>query len=126
MERDYHAIHALDLAPVAATVQKAETDWPEKRADLDSRLATVRGAVTQSDNLWQSTDAARRQAAAGNYTGLDFAVLLAAADSLKTSAAALPQKTSELNSLSGQLYDSWDKVLVDMEVRGIGTAREYD
>jgi hypothetical protein len=126
MERDYHAIHAVDLAPVATTVQKAETDWPEKKADLDARLATVRDAVTQSDNLWQSTDAARRQAAAGNYTGLDFAVLLGAADSLKTYAATLPQKTVELQSLSGQLYDSWDKVLVDMEVRGMGNAREYD
>ena len=126
MERDYHIIHAFDLAPLAATVQKAETDWPEKKPDLDSRLATVRGAVTQGDNLWQSTDAPRRQVAAGNYAGLDFAVLLAAADSLKTSAATLPQKTAEINSLSGQLYDSWDKLLVDMEVRGIGNAREYD
>ncbi len=96
MERDYQAIHAFDLAPVAATVQKAETDWPEKKADLDSRLAAVRGAAAQSDSLWQSTDAARRQAAAGNYAGLDFAALLAAADSLKTSAATLPQKTAEL------------------------------
>ena len=126
MERDHQAIHAFDLAPVAATVQKAETDWPEKKADLDSRLTTVRGAAAQSDTLWESTDAARRQVAAGNYSGVDFAVLLAAADSLKTSAAMLPQKTAELNSLSGQLYDSWDKVLVDMEVRGIGHAREYD
>jgi hypothetical protein len=126
MERDHQAIHALDLAPVAATVQKAETDWPEKKADLDSRLATVREAATQSDGVWQSTDAARRQAAAGNYTGLDFAVLLGAADWLKNAAATLPQKTGELQSLSGQLYDSWDKVLVDMEVRGIGNAREYD
>ena len=126
MERDHQAIHALDLAPLAATVHKAETDWPEKKPDLDSRLAAVRGAATQGDNLWQSTDAPRRQVAAGNYAGLDFAVLLAAADSLKTSAATLPQKTAELNSLSGQLYDSWDKLLVDMEVRGIGNAREYD
>jgi hypothetical protein len=126
MERDHQAIHAFDLAPVAATVQKAETDWPEKKPDLDARLATVRGVATQSDGLWQSTDAARRQVTAGNYAGLDFAVLLAAADSLKTSAAALPRKTGEMQSLSGQLYDSWDKLLVDMEVRGIGNAREYD
>ena len=126
MERDHQAIHAVDLAPVTATVQKAETDWPEKKPDLDSRVAAVRGAASQSDSLWQSTDAPRRQVAAGNYTGLDFAVLLAAADSLKTSAATLPQKTAEVQSLSGQLYDSWDKLLVDMEIRGIGTAREYD
>jgi hypothetical protein len=126
MERDRQAIHAIDFAPLAATVQKAETDWPEKKADLDSRLAAARGAATESDSLWQSTDAARRQVAAGNYAGLDFAALLAAADSLKTSDATLPQKTAELNSLGGQLYDSWDKLLVDMEVRGIGNAREYD
>src|ERR1039458_8990542 len=126
MERDHQAIHAFDLAPVAATVQKAETDWPEKKADLDSRLAALHGAATQSDGLWQSTDAARRQVAAGNYAGVDFAALLGAADSLKTNASALPQRTAELNSLSGQLYDSWDKLLVDMEVRGIGNAREYD
>jgi hypothetical protein len=126
MERDHQAIHAFDLAPVAATVQKAGTDWPEKKPDLDSRLATVRGTVSQSDGLWQSTDAARRQVAAGNFTGLDFAVLLAAADALKTSAATLPRTAAELNSLSAHLYDSWDKLLVDMEVRGIGNAREYD
>ena len=126
MERDHQAIHAFDLAPVTATVQKAETDWPEKKPDLDARLAAVRGVATQSDGLWQSTDAARRQVAAGNYAGMDFAVLLAAADSLKTSAATLPQKAGELQSLSGQLYDSWDKLLVDMEVRGVGNAREYD
>ena len=126
MERDRQAIHAIDLAPLSASVQKAETDWPEKKPDLDSRLAAVRGAAAQSDSLWQSTDAARRQVAAGNYTGLDFAALLAAADSLKTSAATLPQKTGEVQALSGQLYDSWDKLLVDMEVRGIGNAREYD
>ena len=126
MERDHQVIHAFDLAPVAATVQKAETDWPEKKADLDARLAAVRGAASQSDSLWQSTEAARKQVAAGNYAGVDFAVLLGAADSLKTSAATLPQKTGEMQSLSGQLYDSWDKLLVDMEVRGIGNAREYD
>ncbi|HMD70657.1 MAG TPA: hypothetical protein VKF41_04905, partial [Bryobacteraceae bacterium] len=116
MDRDQKAIHAVDLAPVTAAVQKAETDWPEKKADLDARLAALRGAAAQSDSVWQATDAARRQVAAGNYTGLDFAVLLGAADSLKTSAATLPQKTAELQSLSGQLYDSWDKLLVDMEV----------
>jgi hypothetical protein len=126
MERDHQAIHAFDLAPVAVIVQKAGTDWPEKKPDLDARLAAVRGAATQSDGLWQSTDAARRQVAAGNYAGLDFAALLAAADSLKTSAATLPRTAAELNSLSAHLYDSWDKVLVDMEVRGIGNAREYD
>jgi hypothetical protein len=31
-----------------------------------------------------------------------------------------------LQSLTGQLYTSWDKLLVDMQARGEGNAREYD
>ena len=45
---------------------------------------------------------------------------------LDTAAAGLPEKSGELQSLAGQLYWSWDKLLVDMEVRGSGRAREYD
>src|ERR1043165_697293 len=37
MEGDYKAVHAVDLAGLAATVQKAQGDWPEKKADLDAR-----------------------------------------------------------------------------------------
>jgi hypothetical protein len=57
---------------------------------------------------------------------VDYGALLTGADELNTSAAALAQKSDELKSRTGQLYDSWDKVLVDMETRGIGSARAYD
>jgi len=126
MEQSYQAIHSFDIAPLTAIVDKAETDWPEKKADLASRLSSVTGIVTESDSVWQSTAAARRQAESGNVSGLDLGGLLTASDELKTDAAALPQKSDELKSLTGQLYDSWDKVLIDMETRGIGRARAYD
>jgi hypothetical protein len=126
MERDYQAIHAVDLAAAAAAVQKAEADWPEKKNDLESRLATARGMQTRSDELWQSTTEARRAAAANDYTKVDFGTLFAAADTLKTGAADLPKQVGQLKTLSAQLYQSWDKVLVDMEVRGTGNARAYD
>ena len=38
----------------------------------------------------------------------------------------MPKQTEQLKTLSGQLYQSWDKILVDMEVRGTGNARAYD
>jgi hypothetical protein len=117
MERDYRAIHAFDLAPLTGTIQRAQADWPEKKADLDSRLAAERAIVTDSDGAWESSAAVRGQAALGS-TGLDYALLFTAADSLKTAAAELPKRADELKSLTAQLYDSWDKVLVDMEVRG--------
>jgi hypothetical protein len=126
MERNYQAIHAFDLAPVTAAVQRAETDWPEKKSDLEARLASERAIVTQADAQWQSTAEARRKAAAGTLSGADAAALLGVEDSLETSAADLPKKADELKTLSSQLYISWDKLLVDMRARGEGNAREYD
>jgi hypothetical protein len=126
MEHDYQAIHGFDLGPVTAAVERAETDWPQKKSDLDSRLAAERAIVTQSDTQWQSTADARRQAAAGTLNGAGAGALLAFEDSLQTWAADLPKKAGELTALSTQLYTSWDKLLVDMRTRGDGSARQYD
>jgi len=118
MDRDYRAIHAYDLAALTTAIQQAETDWPEKKPDLEARLAAERAIVTNSDPLWQSTADARRMAAAGDIAHLNIGPFVAAADTLRTGAAELPQKGEELKALSGQLYNSWDKVLVDLESRG--------
>ena len=104
MERDYKAIHAVDLAAAAAAVQKAQADWPEKKSDLESRLATARGILARSEELWQSTTEARRAAAANDYSKVDFGALFAAADTLKTGAADLPKQAEQLKTLSAQLY----------------------
>jgi hypothetical protein len=111
-------VHAFDLVPVAAAVQKAETDWPQKRSDLESRLASTRAMVTDSDSAWQSSADSRKAAAGGDYAHVNLKVLAGAADTLHNDAADLPKKTDELKSLSGQLYTNWDKMLVDMEKRG--------
>jgi hypothetical protein len=126
MERDYQALHAIDLGSVAAAVQKAQADWPDKRSDLESRLGTLRQTVTNDDALWKNTEAARKQAATGNIAGLDIGALLTAAEKLHADVAALPQKSSELQGLPAQLNRSWDKILVDMETRGSGKDRRYE
>jgi hypothetical protein len=126
MQRDHDAIHGYDLAALTATVQKAETDWPEKKSDLDARLTAERNLVTDGDRMWDSTAAPRAQAAAGNLANLDYGTLLGDAGQLHTDAATLPANATELQSLTGQLYTSWDKILADMETRGIGTSKEYD
>ena len=126
MDRDYQAIHGYDLAPVEAVAAKGEADWPEKKPDLDARVAGLHAAVTQADVLWQSSADQRRPAAAGDFAHLDFAALVTAQDTLHNAAAGLPQQAEEVRSLDGQLYYSWDKILVDMEVRGTGSARHYD
>jgi hypothetical protein len=126
MERNYQFLHGFDIAALASAIERAETDWPEKKGDLESRLASVRGVVRRGDGLWQSTAVGRHEAAGGKIEDRDVGTLLAAADELDASASALPKQAKELESLADQLYDSWDKILVDMEVRGVGSSRDYD
>jgi len=125
MERDYHSIQAFDLAPLKAAVARAESDWPEKKTDLETRLGGVAGLLAQADGVWQSTAKARSEAAAGPPAGFDTGALLSAGDQLKAAADSLPKKAAELQALAGQLYDVWDKILVDMQTRGSGSSREY-
>jgi hypothetical protein len=126
MERDYQAIHVVDLGLAASSVEKASADWPEKKADLESRLASAKALQSRSEQLWQSSAEPRRAASANDMPHVDFAALFGAADALKTNATELPQQNLQIKALSGQLYQSWDKVLADMEVRGLGNAKEYD
>ncbi len=118
MESDYNAIHGFDTAPVALLVQKAETDWPDKKPDLEARLSGIRQSITQADTVWQKSAANRRAAEAQDFAHLDFPAFASEADSLHAAAASLPQSTGEIKNLSAQLYTSWDKLLVDMRNRG--------
>jgi hypothetical protein len=125
MGRDYNAAHAADLGALTGTVQRAGSDWPEKKADLESRLAALRETQGLAERTWNSSADLRRKAAAGD-TSIDYAALFTEADALHGAAASLPARTTELKAISDQLYYSWDKVLVDMEARGSGKAREYN
>ena len=125
MERDYHSIQAFDLAPLKAAVARAQSDWPEKKTDLEARLSSVTGLASQADGVWQSTAKARAEVAAGPPAGFDTGAFLSAADQLKAAADSLPRKAAELEALTGQLYDGWDKILVDMQTRGSGSSRDY-
>jgi len=118
MDRDHQAIASFDLASLATAVERAERDWPDKRADLEARLADVNGEVDRAQADWQNTAEARRLAAAGDYSHVDLGSFFGVADVLKTAAADLPAKNADIRALSAQLYQSWDKLLVDMEVRG--------
>ena len=131
MERDYLAIHGFDLAPVTAAVQRAETDWPEKKADLDARLASETAIVNWADTQWQATcrgppskrpppAVCRARTAARPCWPLRIVFFA------HFRRRRLPKKAGELKTLSSQLYTSWDKMLVDMQARGDGNAREYD
>jgi hypothetical protein len=118
MERDYRASHGFDTAPLVAVVQKAETDWPQKKADLDARVAGLKDSIAQSETVWQKSADVRRAAAANDLAHLDFTAFVAAEDSLHSTAESLLRTADEIKALTGQLYNSWDKLLVDMRSHG--------
>jgi hypothetical protein len=123
MQREYDQIHAADLAPVTQTVAKAEQDWPAKKGVLDSRLAALRQSSEAAETEWRTTETARQDAMAGNATGAEIATLIQANQTLATDARNLTTGANELTAQSGQLYDAWDKILVDLDTshRGFDT-----
>lgn len=98
IDRERDTIRKFDVAPVARTVHQAEQDWPEKRGVLEQRLASLSG-VKVIDSLSQATPSA----------------LIAEESALSQKATALSAEAQELQSACGQLYDSWDNVLTDLD-----------
>lgn len=109
MERDYQTVKNADLGPVSATVQKAESDWPNKKADLDTRLNALQNAKADTDKAWQTVTTLRQQQPP------DYAALFAAGETIRSAAGDLTTRTQQLQTLTSQLYDSYDKVLVDLD-----------
>ena len=115
MHREYDAIRAVDLAPVAKTIERAELDWPAKKSALDSRLAALREIPKTADTQWHATESARQDAAAGKATGAELATLIQTDDALAQEQKTLAAGPAEMSALSNQLYDAWDKILTDLD-----------
>jgi hypothetical protein len=114
MREAHEAAHNADFAAVTATVEKAERDWPNKRADLESRLQTLKTAPDRAEHQWQATEADRQAAADGKATGPQVAELIQADDVIESS-AHLPEEAVALTDRCGQLYNAWDKILDDLD-----------
>jgi hypothetical protein len=115
MREEHDAPHTADFAAVTTAVERAETDWPNKKADLDRRLSDLKSTPARADAQWQATTDARAAAANGSASGPQVAALMEASDSLDA-AARVQSDAAALTGLSGQLYNSWDKVLEDLDV----------
>jgi hypothetical protein len=126
MSADHQALQHWDFSQITDVATRAEVDWPQKKSDLDTRLTSLKAIPADGEQSWQSSDAARRKAEAKDLAGLDYAGLLGSAETLHNDVTVLPVRTAELQSLTGQLYTSWDKVLVDLRDRKSGGSRDYE
>jgi outer membrane murein-binding lipoprotein Lpp len=108
MKSEYEQIHSFDLTPVEKTVQKAEQDWPARKADLDARLGSLKQIPDSAATQWQTAEAT--PVSAGTV-----ATLVSIDDQLASEAREVSTGADQLKALSGQLYNSWDKILVDLD-----------
>lgn len=114
IERTHDAIDAFDVNAAAAAARKAEVDWPVKKSDLVTRLTALTALKADADNVWTNTAGVRAKAAQPKPEGLDYAALFHSADQLDQIQAQLTSGATGVNTLAGQLYDSWDKLLLEV------------
>ena len=124
MKDAHDSAHGADVAEVARTVEKAEQDWPAKRADLEQRLQALRDAPDRAEQQWQATEAERQAASEGKASGAQVATLIQADDIIQAS-ASLPAREQQLKALCGQLYCAWDRVLEDLDQEHRGLSLVY-
>jgi len=115
MNGEYQTIHTADLTTLAKTISQAEKDWPAKASDLDHRLADLRAIPPQGETEWASTAALRQQTATGKIAGSQVETLIATDTKLATQAQTLASEPARVSGLCAQLYNSWDKILTDLD-----------
>ena len=90
---------------------RAMIDWPEKKADLSQAIQRMADVKARSASLWKERS---RAIAAPDADGL---LILETHQSLQADGLQLARLDSQLGQRVGQLYLSWDRILVDMEIR---------
>ncbi len=115
MKTAYDAVESADMDAGLAPVRKAETDWPAKREDLEKRLDGLKDFKAQGQKIWDSSAALRAQADSKTLADSDIETLLTEADQLDAAAREAKESVAAVDTLAGQLYVSWDKLLLDIE-----------
>lgn len=123
MKREYDTVRATDLHALTGEVERAEQDWPAKKEALASRLAAVTAIPKKAEADWDETAAIRAKVASEKVSGAELATLIIEDEELAEDPGAIEAKSGELRQLRGQLYDSWDKILVDLDHREGGDER---
>ncbi len=111
MEEAYQAIRGADLSETETIVTRAQADWPQKKEDLAGRLKSISQLFSRSERAMNDA----RTAADGSP--IDYDVLIASSAILAQDRANVPANIRNIKTLVDQLYWSWDKILVDLEIK---------
>ncbi len=106
----YRQIAAYRPASIAGA-RRAMIDWPEKKADLSQAVQQMADVKARSESLWKE----RSRAIAA--PDADALLILETRQNLEADGLQLARLDSQLGQKVGQLYLSWDRILVDMDIR---------
>lgn len=115
MKADYDAVQSFSPETAAAAAAKAMADWPAKKLDLEQRIAALAGAKATAAQVWESSTQAREQAAGPDSDNIDYPALFASADQLDQLERQTREGAESINTLAGQLYVNWDKLLIEVD-----------
>lgn len=105
---NYEFISNYDLNPLELKVQKAQTDWPVKQADLNNRVRNLRSIKNNAATLWK---AFQKEA---EKSPISYDLAGKTADQIIESKKILEESSQQISSLTDQLYYSYSKILTDM------------
>lgn len=112
IEKDLKAIQSQDLTAIRTLVEKASTDWPQKKNDLERRLKQYAEYQTEAIKGQKSIAAAR------DGTGKhDIRGLMQLANRIDHMLTELSSAEKQMSGLIDQLDWSWDRILADMEIQ---------
>ena len=99
VNRERETVRTFDLAPTKTAVGRAEQDWPAKKPALQSRLSSLVDVTNSTEPPSQVSPS----------------ILIAEEGLFSEEAATLSRNSQELQNECGELYDSWDKILTDLD-----------
>jgi hypothetical protein len=111
----YQRLSNFDVETAAAPARKAMADWPEKRPDLERRIAAMNALVSRASEVQENTADARAKAEAKDYGSVDYGALIAGLTALEAAERDLKQNLETTNALAAQLYVGRDKVLLELD-----------
>jgi uncharacterized membrane-anchored protein YhcB (DUF1043 family) len=112
IEEDLKAIQSQDLTAIKTLVEKASTDWPQKKNDVERRFKQYTEYQTEAVKGQKSITAAR------DGTGKhDIKGLLQLANRLDHMRTELSNAEKQMSGLIDELYWSWDRILADIEIQ---------
>ncbi len=115
MRSAYDALHAFDVDAALMSAKKAELDWPAKRDDIETRASQLKDLKKQGEQAWDSSAPLRAQAEAQNLSNFDYGTFFQDADRVEEAARQLSAGAGGVDQLVGQLYTSWDKLVLDVD-----------